>query len=210
MSVDWFIRSPILLLAALACLPVQLSAQDGDAPRTLSFSCGESLALDLKSNKSVCTMLRISDGEIEISADEGTANETDFESSVWQLNSNVRMSFDSAVMLAASAMFEFSENELVYAEFNGTPVEITDFIAEQNAEVRGTSQRIVYDSRTSLLQMFNQSEIVLGSNEYVGCNLTYNLTDKTFNFGSSDCGVTVRIYPDEDEDEVADAIPEQP
>ena len=197
MSEDGFIRSVSTLAASLLALSAPLHAQEDAGPRTYVLDCMESLSIDLKSNRSVCKKLAVSDGSTTLTADEGTADETNdvFQDSSWQLKGNVSIEFQTAKLSAENAALRFRANELVYAELSGSPVEMSDFIQEQNATIRGTAERIVYDSRGATLQLLGQATLALDANEYQGCDLIYNLNDKTFNSGSSECGVRVRVAP---------------
>lgn len=194
MSEDGFIRNAVTLAATLLALSSPLHAQEDAGPRTYSLDC-ESLSLDLKSNRSLCQMLVVTDGSTRLTADQGSANETNFENSAWQLTGHVSISLQTAVMSADSAMFEFSANQLVRGELSGAPVAMSDFIEEQNATIRGTAERIVYDGRSATLELLGQATLSLDNNEYQGCDLIYDLDDKTFNSGSSECGVRVRVAP---------------
>ena len=192
MSVHGLLRNTAILAAALLCDSNALMAQDSATADTFSLKCGE-LSLDLRSNGSVCANVQISDGTISISAAEGTADETSFQNSEWQFTSNVRIAFQTTVILADHAIFNFSNNELIFGELTGTPVELQDFVPEQNADVRGTAESVSYDNRDGTARMQGEATLALGENEYFGCDLVYNLNEKTINSGSADCGVTVRI-----------------
>ena len=197
MSEDGFILSNATLAASLLALSVPLHAQESTGPRTYVLDCKESLSIDLKGNRSVCNKLVVTDGSTTLTADQGTADETNdvFQDSSWQLKGNVVIEFETATLSADSATLRFRANELVHGELNGSPVEMSDFIEEQNATIRGTAERIVYESPGATLQLLGQATLALNANEYQGCDLIYNLNDKTFNSGSSECGVRVRVAP---------------
>lgn len=169
-------------------------AQDAGGPRTFTYSC-DSLAIDLKSNKSVCSKVEISDGSIEISADSANASETNFESSEWQFIGNVRIALGTAIMSGDMAVFRFAANELAFGELSGSPVELRDFVEEQGTAVRGTAERIAYDNRDGTARMEGNARLARGENEYIGCDIIYNLNEKTLDLGSPDCRVQLRILP---------------
>jgi len=183
---------PILLLVAGAP-----GAQQSEEARR-QFTAGfDSLSLDLRSNQSIYTNVRITDGYVTIQAAEGAADETSFENSQWKFDGGVSINVETAEMIAISATFVFENGELASGELTGTPVEITDFIEEQQAAVRGTAERIVFDNRAQTAALYGRSTLTLGANEYSGCDLVYHLTEKTFNSGSSECGVVFTIFPDD-------------
>lgn len=194
-----------LAAAALTVGAPAPAQQDEGSATTFTYGC-DTLALDLRNNRSVCSMVQISDGTIEISADTGTASETNFESSEWDFTGNVRVTFDTATLSADSAVFRFASNELVRGELSGHPVELRDYIAEQGTTVTGTAEKIMYDNRDGTARMSGQARLTRGENEYLGCDMiVYNLNEKTLDLsGSPDCRVQLRILSREQRDGAAD------
>ena len=185
-------------LAAVLHGPATLLAQDAaEAPRSFTAAF-DRLSLDLRNNESIYTNVAVTDGSITINALEGTTDETSFENSRWRFAGSVRVAVESAVLTAASATFIFSEGKLLSGELLGAPVEITDFIDEQQTTVRGTAERIVFDNEGQTAALYGEATLTLGSNEYSGCDLIYHLADRTFNSGSSDCRTMFTIYPEEE------------
>ena len=172
----------------------EAGAQQNDSPRTFTLGCAP-LELDLRSNQSVCTNVQISDGVLDISANLGTTSETGFEDSEWRLTEDIRIAFETTVLTADSAVFRFRNNELVFVELSGSPVELSDVI--ENASVVGTAERITLDNLAGTAEMIGQARLARGANEYLGCDLVYNLNEKTLDSGSENCRVQLRIFPGE-------------
>jgi lipopolysaccharide transport protein LptA len=172
----------------------------GAQPETTAFTlaCERGMKIELQSNRSVCRGIAISDGEVELTADEGAASETNFDDSEWQLSGGVRISFESAVILADQATFRFQNNELVIADVTGSPVSLEDFIAEDNVEVRATAERIAYDRRDGTARLEGEATLRRGADEFVGFDLIYNFNEKSMQSGSSACGVRMRVSPRQD------------
>jgi lipopolysaccharide transport protein LptA len=193
-----------LLIPGAACSQPGREAPGGEEDVPTAGGAGafttdcDSLSLDLKSNRSVCTNVGISNDEISIRAAQGTTDETSFETSEWQFTGGVTITFESARLTADRARFVFRDNALILGELIGDPVEITDYIEEQRAEVRGTAETILFDNESQVAELMGQATLALGANAYTGCDLIYHLAEKTFNSGSSDCGVRVTIFPEED------------
>ena len=82
-------------------------------------------------------------------------------------------------MLADEALFQFETGELVRGELTGSPIRMSDFVAEQNMAVTGTAESISYDARTGSVRLTGQVTLVIGDDEYRGCDLFYNFNDKT-------------------------------
>lgn len=197
MSLRAFLLSLLVSVAALTgCWP-EANAQESETPGTITLGCAP-VEIDLRSNQSVCTQVRISDGTIDISADLGTTSEADFEDSEWRLTGTVRIAFDTTVLTADSAVFRFSDNEPVFVELSGSPVELRDVIGDTS--VVGTADRVTYDTRAGTAEMVGQARLARGANEYLGCDLIYHLNEKTLDSGSQDCRVQLRIIPGDRED----------
>ncbi len=154
--------------------------------------------------------MAVSDGEIEITADEGTTNETNFDSSEWHFAGDVRMSLDSASLTADLAVFRFEAKELVSGMLTGSPVEVRDYIEQQDATFVGTAERVTYDNASGTARLAGETTLALGANEYRLCDLVYNLAEKSFTSGSSDCGVVFRIAPTEEDDTAPDGSSDSP
>ncbi len=155
--------------------------------------------------ETICVGVKISDGINEISAGLAATNKFDFDGSLWRLSDDVRLGFETTEILADDALFEFEADELVLGELTGTPVMMSDFIAEENKAVSGTAQSISYNSRTSTLRLIGQATLVIGENEFIGCDWIYNFSDKSYQAGTSDdCeGVTIVLAPPEESEDPA-------
>ncbi|MGD8339173.1 MAG: LptA/OstA family protein [Gammaproteobacteria bacterium] len=163
----------------------------------------ESASGNARSDETICVGVRITDGTNVISAGLAATNKYDFDGSLWRLTDDVRLAFDTTEILADEALFEFEANELVLGELSGNPVVMSDYIAERATEVSGTAESISYDSRNGTVRLLGQATLVMGANEYMGCDWIYDLNEKTFNAGSTDgcSGVLLRLTPPEEPEE---------
>ncbi len=198
--------------SGICALSLFASISDGQetAARGYEAIC-ESASGNARSDETVCVGVRISDGTNVISAGLAATNKYDFDGSLWRLTDDVRLAFDSTEILADEALFEFEANELVLGELSGNPVVMSDYIEERAIAVSGTAQSISYDSRNGTVRLLGQATLIMGANEYMGCDWIYNLNDKSFNAGTTDdcAGVLLRLAPP-DEDDAQDARPEEP
>ena len=191
--------SQYALIARTVCaLGLFAACANGQEAQTGGYeaSC-ESASGNARSDETICVGVRISDGTNVISAGLAATNKYDFDGSLWRLTDNVRLAFETTEILADEALFEFEANELVLSELSGNPVKMSDYIAERDTEVSGTAQSISYDSRNGTVRLLGQATLVLGANEYMGCDWIYDLNDKSFSAGTTeDCsGVLLRLTP---------------
>jgi lipopolysaccharide transport protein LptA len=195
--------SVAFILVTASQLSTHSFAQNDAAGTVFTFSC-DNADIDLRNNRSVCTHVTVGNGTIRILADKGTTNESNLESSRWTFEGNVFIEFETASISANSASFEFENNRLVFGELTGEPVEIRDRLEEQNVEISGSASRITYNNRDGTARLAGEVSIARGASEYLGCDLIYNLNEKSINAGSSDCGVTVRLLPNDEDESAAD------
>jgi lipopolysaccharide transport protein LptA len=192
-SRPFFIASSVCLALAVALTPAASSAQEESQPYTLA--CGGGWSLDLQSNRSVCRQVSITNGSVRISADESTASETNFDNSEWQLDGNIRFTFDTTSMEADHASFRFVRNEAVYTELSGAPVVLEDFLAEENVEIRATAEKVSYDKEAGTARLVGEATLRRGDREFLACDVTYNFKDKRWDSQSSACGGVRMIIP---------------
>jgi lipopolysaccharide export system protein LptA len=86
----------------------------------------QSVSIDLKTNSAVFTKIRISQGAMSITADQGQANEqrsTDlyFENNVWNFRGNVKITVEQGQLFSDDAQITFVNNVLSKAIANGKP-----------------------------------------------------------------------------------------
>ena len=188
-------------ISAIGLVAVCAAAQDAanDSHKGYEAAC-ESLSGNARSDETICVGVNITDGTNAISAGLAATNKYDFDASLWRLNDNVRLAFETTEILADAALFEFEANELVLGELSGNPVVMSDYIEERQIAVSGTAESISYDSRSGTVHLIGQATLVLGANEYMGCDWIYDLNEKTFSAGTTDdcAGVLLRLAPPEE------------
>src|SRR6202789_2872966 len=114
------VPSPANLLALIALLAPL--AQANAAPATVARNRqadilleAQSTTIDLKTNTAVFSKIRISQGGMSITADQGQANEQRskdlyFENNVWNFRGNVKIAVEKGQLFSAEARFTFSTN----------------------------------------------------------------------------------------------------
>jgi lipopolysaccharide export system protein LptA len=187
------ILSPLL---ALACAAAPAFAQEPADGRSFTFRCRQG-EIDLRTNQRDCVGVLITDGTVTNDAN-GDAQVTGATVEIraaqgvttgdnqWQLVGELRIALDTTELLADSAVFAFEADEIVHGEITGTPIVITDLIEERGETVKGLAEGIAFDGPSRTLTMAGRATFTLGDDEYRGCELIYNLRDKTLKLGSTD------------------------
>lgn len=168
--------------------------------QTYEASC-EELAGNLRSDEQICEGFRFSDGANDITGGLARMSRFEFEDNLVQITGGVRLEFGTTEILAEEALLRFEGDELVHGELAGNPVEMSDYIAERDAAVGGTAQRITYDSQAGTVSLNGRSTLVVNGNAVMGCDWVYNFVEQTYEAGTSDdcSGVQFRLTPPQEE-----------
>ena len=157
-----------------------------------------------RDEQSVCEGFSITRGAHAISAGLATITATNGDGSLVRLSEGLRLSFDTTELLADRGSIELENDALVHGEFQGSPVTMSHYIAEDETTVSGTAESISYDSRKGTVQLNGPATLTLGANKVVGCDLIYDLNTTDYDVGSiDDCEVVFTLAPPEDSDSSA-------
>ncbi len=195
-------------VTALLMLPWFALAAEGDDPLPISLDA-ESSSFDQITNTVVFRDLAITQGNLEIRADEAVASSLDFERSEWRFSGNVNITIDLARIEADSAEIIFEAHSLLVAELRGHPVVFRGLGAAPERPIHGRANRLSYDSVERTLRMMEGAWLSDGPNEFTGCDLIYDLEQEQITSGSSECGepVVITIVPPLNSAESDDAPP---
>ena len=195
-------------VTALLMLPWLALAAEGDDPLPISLDA-ESSSFDQITNTVVFRDLAITQGNLEIRADEAVASSLDFERSEWRFSGNVNITIDLARIEADSAEIIFEAHSLLVAELLGHPVVFHGLGAAPERPIHGRANRLSYDSVERTLRMMEGAWLSDGPNEFTGCDLIYDLEQEQITSGSSECGepVVITIVPPPTSAESDDAPP---
>jgi lipopolysaccharide export system protein LptA len=185
------LRLPVLLLSvSLSSTPAV--GQQATNPLPISLDA-DSSSFDRRSNTVKFRGLRISQGALGIQADNALATGLDFENSEWQFEGNVRITIESAKILATTADLQFVNHQLLFAALRGQPARFTDIAQETGTPITGQANKFEYNTATGTIRMTEEAFLSEGVNEISGCDLTYDLSQETITATSSDCGQPVRM-----------------
>lgn len=144
--------------------------------------------------------LVITQGDLKIEADKGSASRLDTERSEWRLEGNVRISVRSVRIAGDEAEFSLRDNRLEHFELRGGPATFEDLEPHRAGQARGAAERVTYDVNDEVIGLRGEAEGAVGQNIVVGCDLLYDIGEKTFRSGSSECDrpFQIRIVPSDD------------
>jgi lipopolysaccharide export system protein LptA len=168
-----------LVLIALAVQGGQVAAAAAPpAQQTITLDA-QSSELDLRSNNVVFHKVRISQGTMSVSADQGQATRQasglDFDNSLWIFRGNVKITMDQGQLTADDAQINFTKKLLAKAVANGSPAEFQQRIAKTGKIARGHAQTIDYDAAKGIVRLLKNAWLSDQQNEIRGESLQYNL-----------------------------------
>jgi lipopolysaccharide export system protein LptA len=140
----------------------------------------QSVSIDLKTNSAVFTKIRISQGAMSITADQGQANEqrsTDlyFENNVWNFRGNVKITVEQGQLFSDDAQITFVNNVLSKAIANGKPASFEQSVTKTGKPAKGHAQTIDYDAAKHLVRFLKDAYLTNGDHEITGQALKYDV-----------------------------------
>jgi lipopolysaccharide transport protein LptA len=163
----------------------------------------ESSTFNRQTNMVEFRRLSITQGEMNIRADEAVATGLDFEQGEWRFSGNVLFMAEGARIEANSATITFAANVLQSAELVGTPAMFEQASEPNEDPLSGGANRLAYDNVGRVIRMLDGAWFRQGPNEFRGCDLIYDLDREQITSGSSDCGepISITIVPRSGDDE---------
>ncbi len=177
----------ILLLAALTAAGMLVAAprspaapQRSAAPIALDAQSSE---LDLKNNNVFFRKVRIAQGNMSVTADQGQATREaiggNFDNSLWIFRGNVKITMDEGQLSADDAQVSFLKKLLSKAVANGKPAQFQQRIEKTGKMALGHADTIDYDAGKGVVRLTNNAWLSDGQNEVRGESLKYNVVAQT-------------------------------
>ncbi len=173
--------STVNILLALALLMPAAGApaafaHDSQQPILLDAQSSE---VDLKTNNAVFSKVRISQGNMAVSADQGQATRhaagLDFDNNVWMFRGNVKITLDQGQLTSDDAQITFTNRTLSKAVANGKPAAFEQRVAKTGKLAQGKADSIDYDVKTGVVRLSKNAWLSDGQNEIRGESLKYNV-----------------------------------
>ncbi|GAC1302826.1 MAG: hypothetical protein NVSMB10_04220 [Steroidobacteraceae bacterium] len=159
-----------------AALPILLDAQAAD--------------VDLANNNVVFRKVRIAQGAMSISADQGQGTKQttrlDFDKSLWVFRGNVKISMEEGQLSADDAEINFANQQLAKAVVSGKPASFEERVAKTGKVARGHADAIDYDAGKGVVKLLNNAWLSDGQTEIRGESLEYNVIAQSIVAGGQD------------------------
>ncbi len=165
--------APVLLGAGAAMaaparaqnLPITLDAQSAD--------------VDLANNNVVFRKVRITQGNMAISADQGQGTKQttrlNFEDSLWIFRGSVKITVPDGLLTSDDAQINFTNQLLARAVANGKPAAFEQKVIKTGKLAQGRAETIDYDAGKGLVTLQKNGWLSDGQYEIRGESLKYNM-----------------------------------
>jgi len=150
----------------------------------------QSSELDLKSNNMFFRKVRIAQGPMSVTADQGQATQEalKFQNSLWVFRGNVKITMENGLLTADEAQIDFVKKLLSKAVAYGKPAEFEQKIEKTGKVAHGHADTIDYDAAKGLVKLTKNAWLSDGQNEVHGESFVYNVLSQSIVANAADQG----------------------
>jgi lipopolysaccharide transport protein LptA len=169
-------------LAALALCAPLFGAAPKAQPLPIDFSA-QSSEIDYKNKFVSFRKVRIAQGNLAISAEQGQVNgtglESAFDDSRWVFHGAVKVTMEQGQLNSDDAQVTFAHKLLARAVATGKPATFQQKIEKTDKTAKGQAEVIDYDVARGIVHLTKDSWLSDGQNEMRGESLKYNVIAQT-------------------------------
>src|SRR5277367_4599585 len=171
------VKSLALLALMAPAIPAGAAAtRDAQQPILLD---AQSTEVDLRTNSAVFNKVRISQGNMAITADQGHATQTttalDFDNNLWVFRGNVKITMDQGVLTSDEAQISFVNKVLTRAVATGKPAAFQQLDVKTGKIVKGRANTVDYEVSKGVVHLSGDAYLSDGQNEIRHESLKYNI-----------------------------------
>jgi lipopolysaccharide transport protein LptA len=130
---------------------------------------------DYKNNSLVFRRIHITQGGLEVTAQQASATGLEFENSEWRLEGDVKITVPGGSLQSSEARVQFRNNAIVRASIKGDPAQFEQRLRENAQVARGRASSIEYNVRESTVRLSGDAWLSDGQNEIRGNTLIYDI-----------------------------------
>jgi len=191
-------RAAAMLLgcALLAGGPADAAQHDAQAPINLEAA---STDFDYRNNTLLFRRVKISQGTLQVEAQEASATGLEFENSQWSFKGQVRITVPDGKLASDLATVAFRDNEIARAVVQGGPATFEQRL-EDGRLAKGRAKSIEYDVRAGTARLVGDAWLSDSRNEISGNTLVYDIARQRVAANPDETdpgGVRITINPQE-------------
>lgn len=161
-----------LLGTLLAGAAVAAPTYDATAPIDLEAASSD---FDYRNNTLLFRRVRITQGPLQVEAQEARASGLNFENSKWELSGQVRITLPEGRLAADFATVSFRDNAVSQAEVRGAPATFEQRLKESRQLAQGHARTIAYDVRAGTVSLAGDAWLTDSQSEIRGETLIYDI-----------------------------------
>lgn len=164
----------VLLLGAATTATAQSGLPPGNADQPIDLQAASS-DFDYKNNSLLFKRVKITQGELEVTALQASATGLEFDNSEWRLQGDVLIVVPGGKLESSEARVTFRNNAIVSASIKGAPAMFEQRLKEKDQFARGRAGAIDYDVKASTVRLTGAAWLSDGQNEIRGNTLIYDI-----------------------------------
>jgi lipopolysaccharide transport protein LptA len=146
----------------------------GNSERPINLEAASS-DFDYKNNALLFRRVRITQGQLEVTAQQASASGLEFANAEWRLQGDVKITVPGGMLQSNEARVKFRNNEIVSATIRGEPAAFEQRLQQNNQLARGHAATIDYNVKQSIVQLQGNAWLTDGQNEINGNTLVYDI-----------------------------------
>ena len=162
----------VLFLAGAAAPQRGPTATNSELPINLEAASSD---FDYRNNTLLFRRVRISQGTMQVEADEARADGLNFENSEWNLSGSVQIHVPDGRLNSGEAEVTFRNNEISRAVIRGQPASFEQQLKDEQKLARGRASSIEYDVGAGTVRLSGDAWLTDGQNEIRGDTLIYDI-----------------------------------
>jgi lipopolysaccharide transport protein LptA len=171
---------------------IQPNAVDRAAQEPITLDA-QSSELDLRNNNAIFHKVRIAQGNMSVTADQGQGSRhattgLDFDNGLWVFRGNVKITMDQGSLTSDEAQITFVNKLLTKAVVNGKPAAFEEPVVKTGKVAQGRAETIDYDVATGVVHLSKNAWLSDGQREILGESLKYNVLAQTIVAEASEQG----------------------
>jgi lipopolysaccharide transport protein LptA len=166
------LRAALAALAVVVPLAAAWPATNSGLPINLEAASSD---FDYRNNTLLFRRVRITQGTLQVEAEEARANGLNFENSQWNLSGSVRINMPDGRLNSGDAEVTFRNNEISRAVIRGQPASFEQQLKEEQKLARGRASSIEYDVQAGTVRLSGNAWLTDGQNEIRGDTLIYDI-----------------------------------
>jgi lipopolysaccharide transport protein LptA len=187
----------LVLLGTLPCAMAQTGLPAGNSALPINLEAASS-DFDYKNNTLLFKRVKITQGGLEVTAQQASATGLEFDNSEWRLTGDVVIVVPGGKLQSSEARVMFKNNAIASASIKGTPAQFEQQLKEMNQVARGRAKAIDYDVKAATVRLTGDAWLTDGQNEIRGNTLVYDIGRERVQANPSEKdpgGVRITINP---------------